>query len=197
MRRRMLQKAVAVLILLVLLVFGVEVYYSSDKMNLTVDVLHNWQQCSNIVKNLNQLKRLSGTADIDQIISNSTRLREICNNQQLQQLSRTRSSNGQSSSAASVSSSETSLFKTNYSSDSFTIIVPTYKRNYCVYAGLRHYCQMKHVDMIIVLWNNIGEEIPRYLNKLRCKPKLKFIKMKENRMTTRYILRPEIKTEGM
>ena len=89
-----------------------------------------------------------------------------------------------------------SFFKTNYTSEKFSIIVPTFKRNYCVYTVLRHYCKMKYVATIIVLWNNLGEEIPRYLKKIKCRSTLKYIKMKENRMTTRYILLPEIQTEG-
>ena len=90
-----------------------------------------------------------------------------------------------------------SFFTTNYTSEKFTIIVPTYKRNYCIYSSLRHYCKFKHVAMIIVLWNNLEESIPRYLKKLRCSAGVKFMKMKKNRMTTRYILFPEIQTEGM
>ncbi len=89
-----------------------------------------------------------------------------------------------------------SFFTTNYTSEKFSIIVPTFKRNYCVYTVLRHYCKMKYVATIIVLWNNLGEEIPRYLKKIRCHSTLRYIKMKENRMTTRYILLPEIQTEG-
>ena len=90
-----------------------------------------------------------------------------------------------------------SLFDTNYTTDKFTIVIPTYKRNYCLYSSLRHYCKIRSVANIIVLWNNIGDELPNYLKLLKCKAGVKYMKMDQNRMTSRYRLFPEIQTEGM
>ena len=164
------------LFLVFVCVFSLEVYYTTS-VTISKDNIANWQQ-----RTLLQYGPNHSLAFQQKLSSTSTsNVNRACSRNNI---------------SRPTIQSLSSFFTTNYTTEKFTIIVPTYKRNYCLYTILRHYCKMKHVAQIIVLWNNIGEKIPRYLTKQKCRSAVKFMKMAENRMTTRYILYPEIKTEG-
>ena len=167
-------------------VLGFEIYYTT-KVSFRLDILNNWQKQEKeiLVQRLNQYNGSPSQAAQRWNHSTSNSLCNKCTN-----------CSRRNEPAAAHVQSLSSLFVTNYTSETFTVIVPTYKRNYCIYTTLRHYCNCKSVAKIIVLWNNVDEEIPRYLKKLKCKVELIFKKMNQNRMTTRYIPFPEIQTEG-
>ncbi len=172
--------------------------YSTTRIKFTLDIQRNWQTEDELIflQHLDQ----SSTSTLQPWDQNNTavlcsKCHTNCNHRYM---CRNESNSKQNHSEVSTMQplSLTSLFVTNYTSEKFTIVVPTYKRNYCIYSSLRHYCKMKYVAKIIVLWNNVGEKVPRYLEKLRCKAGLIIKTMIENRMTTRYIPFPEIQTEG-
>ena len=171
-----------VIILLLIIVFSLQVY-NSTRISVRLDIRNNWQQSSYFVAR-NQ------AAEASDLLSPSGEIQHIT-------LNTTSPSIPAPCYHVPRTQSLSSFFTTNYTSEKFTIVVPTYKRNYCIYSSLRHYCKMQHVAKIIVLWNNLGEAIPRYLKKIRCKAELKYMPMRENRMTTRYILFPDIQTEGI
>lgn len=90
-----------------------------------------------------------------------------------------------------------SLFDTNYTRDSFTIVMPTFQRSTQLVQVLNHYCTVPHVAMILVIWNNVGQELPDKFKTFKCQVPVKFLIMKENKLTNRFKLYPEIQTEGI
>lgn len=79
----------------------------------------------------------------------------------------------------------------------FTMVMLTYKRIKVLPKLLLHYCQVKHLHKILVIWNDVGTQIPQNIIALtnKCEAALQFIQEKENRLTNRFKPRPEIETE--
>lgn len=81
--------------------------------------------------------------------------------------------------------------------EGFTMIMLTYKRVKVLPKLLLHYCKVKSLHKIIVIWNDIESQIPQDILDLgnQCQVTLEFIREKENKLTNRFKPRPEIKTE--
>ena len=81
--------------------------------------------------------------------------------------------------------------------ESCTMIMQTYKRIQTLPELLTHYCKLRFLEKILILWNDVNTPIPPHLLDLSnlCKTKLQFIREKENHMTNRFKPRQEIGTE--
>lgn len=82
--------------------------------------------------------------------------------------------------------------------DSFTIIMQTYNRTDLLLKLLNHYQAVPHLHKVIIVWNNIGEKIPRELwDSLGPHPvPIVFKEQTVNRMRNRLQFFPELETEG-
>lgn len=80
----------------------------------------------------------------------------------------------------------------------FTIIIQTYNRTDILLKLLNHYQAMPHLQRIIIVWNNIGEQTPLKLwNSLGPHPvPVVFKEQSSNRMRNRLQPFPEIDTDG-
>ena len=81
--------------------------------------------------------------------------------------------------------------------EEFTIIMMTYKREKVLPDLLLHYCKIKNLHKILVIWNDVGTQIPGNILKVanECQVTLQFIKETENKVTNRFKPRPEIETD--
>ena len=81
--------------------------------------------------------------------------------------------------------------------EKFTIIMMTYKREKVLPDLLLHYCKIKNLHKILVIWNDVGTQIPSNILKVanECQAALQFIKETENKVTNRFKPRPEIETD--
>ena len=81
--------------------------------------------------------------------------------------------------------------------EKFTIIIMTYKREKILPDLLLHYCKTKYLHKIVVIWNDVGTQIPGSILNVanECQVILQFIKETENKVTNRFKPRPEIETE--
>lgn len=79
----------------------------------------------------------------------------------------------------------------------FTMVMLTYKRIKVLPKLLLHYCQVRQLHKILVIWNDVGAQIPQDILTLtnKCGVVLQFIKEKENKLTNRFKPRTEIETE--
>ena len=79
----------------------------------------------------------------------------------------------------------------------FTMVMLTYKRTKVLPKLLLHYCQVKQLHKLLVVWNDVGAQIPQDILALtnKCGVVLQFIQEKENKLTNRFKPRPEIETE--
>ena len=78
-----------------------------------------------------------------------------------------------------------------------TMVMLTYNRETVLKFLLSHYCKVRSLHKIIVIWNNVNKSIPNDVLELRekkCIPDLLFIQEKENKLTNRFKPRPEIET---
>ena len=84
-----------------------------------------------------------------------------------------------------------------YEKESCTMIMLTYRRLKTLPKLLSHYCKAKHLHKILVIWNDVGSEVPQNIRNLvnECEVPLQFIQEKENKLTNRFKPRPEIETE--
>lgn len=84
-----------------------------------------------------------------------------------------------------------------YGNENFTMILLTYKRTKVLPKLLLHYCKVKHLHKILVIWNDVDTQIPQDILALanKCEVTLQFIQEKENKLTNRFKPRPEIETE--
>lgn len=84
------------------------------------------------------------------------------------------------------------------SEDKFTIIIQTYNRTDILLKLLNHYQAAPHLQLIIIVWNNIGEQTPGKLwESLGPHPvQVIFKEQKSNRMRNRLQAFPEISTDG-
>ena len=86
---------------------------------------------------------------------------------------------------------------TDIYSEQFTILIMTYKRTSILQHTIPHYCSTgAALQKIIIVWNNVGSDIPTVLTDIKCAAKLVFIKSKQNKLTNRFIPYNEIQTEG-
>ncbi|XP_003383404.1 PREDICTED: exostosin-like 2 [Amphimedon queenslandica] len=88
-------------------------------------------------------------------------------------------------------------YHTNYSRNTFTIVMPTYGRSAQLPQILTHYCGISNVAKILVLWNNIGVQVPGPIKDFKCQVPLKIKIMEENKLTSRFVPYPEIETEAI
>lgn len=82
--------------------------------------------------------------------------------------------------------------------EKFTIIIQTYNRTDLLLKLLNHYQAVPHLQRIIIVWNNKGEQTPQKLwNSLGPHPvPIVFKEQISNRMRNRLQSFPEIDTEG-
>lgn len=92
---------------------------------------------------------------------------------------------------------KSSILEVPKEEEKFTMILMTYKRVKTLPALLLHYCETKFLSKIIVIWNDIGSEIPQNIldvNKT-CRVRVVFIKETNNSMNNRFKPRKEIETQ--
>ena len=78
-----------------------------------------------------------------------------------------------------------------------TMVMLTYNREKILKFLLSHYCKVRSLHKIIVIWNNVNKSIPDDIldiKEKKCFPDLLFIQEKENKLTNRFKPRPEIET---
>lgn len=87
--------------------------------------------------------------------------------------------------------------KINVELEGFTMIMLTYKRVKMLSQLLTHYCKVKKLKKILVVWNDVGSAIPRHVLELNnsCQTRLEFIQEKENKLTNRFKPRQQIETD--
>lgn len=80
----------------------------------------------------------------------------------------------------------------------FTIVIQTYNRSDILLKLLNHYQAVPHLQRIIIVWNNVGEQTPLKLwNSLGPHPvPVVFKEQTSNQMRNRLQPFPEIKTDG-
>lgn len=80
----------------------------------------------------------------------------------------------------------------------FTIIIQTYNRTDILLKLLNHYQAVRHLQQILIVWNNVGEPTPLKLwNSLGPHPiPVVFKEQKSNLMRNRLQPFPEINTDG-
>lgn len=90
------------------------------------------------------------------------------------------------------------VFQNNsLSTNKFSIIIPTFKRVKLLKKVLNNYCALHtHVDTIVVVWNNLLEAIPQEILNFSCQVNLFIKKQTVNSLNNRFVLYPEIKTQG-
>ena len=78
-----------------------------------------------------------------------------------------------------------------------TMVMLTYKRERLLTFLLNHYCKVKSLHKIIVIWNEVDRRIPDDVLVIRedCLVDLLFIQAKVNKLTNRFRPRPEIETD--
>lgn len=80
--------------------------------------------------------------------------------------------------------------------DNYTLVIQSYKRNKLLKTCLKHYCGAPRVDQILVVWNNVGEDVPKYLRLYPCSVKITFIIQVNNTIRNRFKPFPQLRTEG-
>lgn len=79
------------------------------------------------------------------------------------------------------------------------MVTPTYKRTSNLPVLLDHYCAMTDIiHKIIILWNNVGEEVPKDIidQGRKCDVPVVIKIMPRNNLTSRFIPYTEIETAG-
>ena len=81
--------------------------------------------------------------------------------------------------------------------EGFTMIMLTYKRVKMLSQLIKHYCKVKKLSKILVVWNDVDSAIPRHILELNnsCQTRLEFIQEKENKLTNRFKPRQQIETD--
>lgn len=81
--------------------------------------------------------------------------------------------------------------------EGFTMILLTYKRVKMLSQLLSHYCKVKKLKKILVIWNDVDSAIPHHILKQNnsCQTRLEFIQEKENKLTNRFKPRQQIETD--
>ena len=78
-----------------------------------------------------------------------------------------------------------------------TMVMLTYRREKVLTFLLNHYCKVRSLHKIIVVWNDVDKSIPDDVLNIKddCVTDLLFIREKENKLTNRFKPRPEIETD--
>ena len=78
-----------------------------------------------------------------------------------------------------------------------TMVMLTYRRERVLTFLLNHYCKVRSLHKIIIIWNDVDRSIPDDIVDIRddCVTELLFIREKKNKLTNRFKPRPEIETE--
>ena len=81
--------------------------------------------------------------------------------------------------------------------EGFTMIMLTYKRVKMLSQLIKHYCNVKKLTKILVVWNDVDSAIPHHILELNnsCQTRLEFIQEKENKLTNRFKPRQQIETD--
>ena len=81
--------------------------------------------------------------------------------------------------------------------NSFTIVILTYKRIKTLPPLLLNYCKTKYLSKIVVIWNDVGAEIPQNILQVNneCAVPVAFVRETENKLTNRFKPRKEIETD--
>lgn len=86
----------------------------------------------------------------------------------------------------------------NLETEQFTIVIMTYKRAALLRTLIPHYCGTgKYLDKLLIVWNDVGTDIPRDIAAHECDVPLVFLISKANKLTNRFIPYMEIKTKGV
>lgn len=87
--------------------------------------------------------------------------------------------------------------KFDVENEEFTMIMLTYKRVKMLSQLITHYCGIKRLHKLLVIWNDVDSAIPQSILDLThtCHTRLEFVKEKENKLTNRFKPRSEIETE--
>ena len=87
--------------------------------------------------------------------------------------------------------------KFDVDNEEFTMIMLTYKRVKMLSQLITHYCGIKRLHKLLVIWNDVDSAIPQSILDLiqTCRTRLEFVKEKENKLTNRFKPRSEIETE--
>ena len=88
--------------------------------------------------------------------------------------------------------------KIDLNTEQFTIVIMTYKRVSLLRIIIPHYCAITSTKLhkIVIIWNDIGTDIPNDIEHQSCSVPLVLIKSKKNKLTNRYIPYSEIETDG-
>ena len=79
-----------------------------------------------------------------------------------------------------------------------TMVMLTYRRDRVLTFLLNHYCKVRSLHKIIVIWNDVDRSIPDDILDVKdncVMTDLLFIREKENKLTNRFKPRPEIETD--
>ena len=93
--------------------------------------------------------------------------------------------------------SELAFSDTTYINDSYTIVIPCYKRDNAIPTLLHHFCKAAHVHKILFIWHNMERPVPAKFINQSCEVPYKFIHPEENSLSNRFILYDDIETEGV
>lgn len=87
--------------------------------------------------------------------------------------------------------------KADINNEEFTMIMLTYRRTKMLSQLIKHYCAVKKLHKILVIWNDVDSAIPQSITNLTqlCQTRLEFIREKENKLTNRFKPRSEIMTD--
>lgn len=91
------------------------------------------------------------------------------------------------------------VYSTEETEEKFTIVIQTYNRTDLLLKLLNHYQAMPHLQKIIIVWNNVGEQTPQKLwDSLGPHPvEVIFKEQSTNRMRNRLQPFPEIDTDAV
>lgn len=78
----------------------------------------------------------------------------------------------------------------------FTIVMLTYNRTVNLFQIFRHYCKMPDIiHKFVVVWHNIGTQIPAQLKDFPCNVPIVFVTPSENKLNNRFVPYEEIESE--
>ena len=100
--------------------------------------------------------------------------------------------------AVNKPSHDNHVYSTEETEEKFTIVIQTYNRTDILLKLLNHYQAMPHLQKIIIVWNNVGEQTPQKLwDSLGPHPvQVIFKEQSTNQMRNRLQSFPEIDTDG-
>ena len=94
---------------------------------------------------------------------------------------------------------ESKLYKggVDLKNEKCTLVMLTFKRVQTLGRVLKHYCRVTVLNKIILIWNDVGSPIPKNISRFldTCNIQLLIINSTENRLTNRFIPRPELESD--